>query len=553
LQTSGASFIRNFVTAKQDMDEQDRQTVLAFLSGEEGYAPSSGQITGILKQMGDEMEAGYAAAKKAEEESIAAFEALMKAKKKEVEALSAAIEKKLERMSQLAVEIAKLKNDIGDTEEALAADKQFLKELEEGCSKKEAEWAERQKTRAEELVALADTIKILNDDDALELFKKTLPSAASSFLQVSESSASMRKRALALVAGIKVPQVEFIALALQGKKMGFEKVIAMIDEMVATLKEEQAGDDKKKEYCAAEFDSSDDKKKALERTVSDEAAAMEQAEEAIATLKDEIAALTDIIAALDKSVAEATAQRKAEHAEFTDLMAADNAAKDVLNFAKNRLNKFYNPKLYKPPPKRELSEMDRITVAEGGTLAPTNPPAGIAGTGITVLSQVNVHDQNNVAPPPPPETFGAYTKKTEGNNGVVEMINLLIKDLDKDMTEAQQEEKDAQEDYERFMRDSAEKRTQDAKMLSDKQSAKADMEGELQAHTDAHAAAGKELMATNQYIASLHAECDWLVKYFDARKQARADEVDALGKAKAVLSGADYSLLQTNRHFLGKY
>merc|ERR1712113_308863 len=99
-------------------------------------------------------------------------------------------------------------------------------------------------------------------------------------------------------------------------------------------------------------------------------------------------------------------------------------------------------------------------------------------------------------------------------------------------------------------KDSAEKRTQDAKMLSDKQSAKADMEGELQAHTEAHAAAGKELMATNKYIASLHAECDWLIKYFEVRKQARTDEIDALGKAKAVLSGADYSLLQTGRRFL---
>merc|ERR1719273_2705775 len=133
------------------------------------------------------------------------------------------------------------------------------------------------------------------------------------------------------------------------------------------------------------------------------------------------------------------------------------------------------------------------------------------------------------------------------------MINLLIKDLDKDMTEAQTEEKDAQASYEKMMRDSAEKRTRDSKTLSDKKGAKADMEGELQAHTDAHAAAGKELMATNKYIASLHAECDWLVKYFEVRKQARADEIDALGKAKAVLSGADYSLLQTNRHFLARF
>ena len=36
-----------------------------------------------------------------------------------------------------------------------------------------------------------------------------------------------------------------------------------------------------------------------------------------------------------------------------------------------------------------------------------------------------------------------------------------------------------------------------------------------------------------------------LIQYFDVRKAARNSEIDALGKAKAVLSGADFSLVQT--------
>merc|ERR1719183_1996631 len=94
------------------------------------------------------------------------------------------------------------------------------------------------------------------------------------------------------------------------------------------------------------------------------------------------------------------------------------------------------------------------------------------------------------------------------------------------------------------MKDSAAKRTTDSKALSAKGSAKADTEAELQAHEGHHADAGKELMATEKYIASLHAECDWLLQYFDVRKTARAGEIESLKQAKAVLSGADYSLLQ---------
>merc|ERR1719387_936950 len=132
----------------------------------------------------------------------------------------------------------------------------------------------------------------------------------------------------------------------------------MIDDMVATLKREQQDDNDKKEYCAKQFDFADDKKKGLERSVSDLTKSIEKGKEAISALTEEIKGLEDGIKALDKSVAEATEQRKEENEDFTGLMASDAAAKELLGFAKNRLNKFYNPKLYKAPPKRDLSAED---------------------------------------------------------------------------------------------------------------------------------------------------------------------------------------------------
>merc|ERR1712066_1133005 len=130
------------------------------------------------------------------------------------------------------------------------------------------------------------------------------------------------------------------------------------------------------------------------------------------------------------------------------------------------------------------------------------------------------------------------------NTGVIAMIDLLVADLTKEMTEAETDEKDAEADYKQLMTDSAAKRTTDAKALTAKGAAKADMEAELQAHKGSIADGKKELMATHKYIASLHAECDWLLKYFDAREAARTGEIEALKQAKAVLSGADYSLVQ---------
>merc|ERR1719277_1903915 len=336
---------------------------------------------------------------------------------------------------------------------------------------------------------------------------------------------------------------------MTGKKSlgrgGFDKVLKMIDEMVEVLSKEQADDDDKKEYCSKQFDTADDEKKALERTLSDEESAIATSKESIATLTEEMAALEAGIKALDKSVAEATAQRKQENAEYKELIASDTAAKEVLGWAKNRLNKFYNPKLYKAPPKRELTREERIFVSNGGTPPPTDAPGGIAGTGIMAFVQVSSQKD---APAPPPETWDAYVKKSEESTGVIAMIDLLIKDMEKEMTEAETDEKEGQADYETMMRESAEKRTADATSLTQKTGTKADVEAELQAHHEQKADAEKELMATLKYISSLHAECDWLIQYFDVRKEARTGEIDSLVKAKAVLSGADYSLVQTKAH-----
>merc|ERR1719499_1164634 len=125
------------------------------------------------------------------------------------------------------------------------------------------------------------------------------------------------------------------------------------------------------------------------------------------------------------------------------------------------------------------------------------------------------------------------------------MIDLLVRDLEKEMTEAETDEKNSQAAYEETMQESAAKRAADSKLLAEKGGAKANTEAALEKHKGNKADAGKELMATMKYISSLHAECDWLLQYFDTRKEARAGEVDSLQKAKAILSGSDYSLLQT--------
>merc|ERR1712151_1000505 len=231
----------------------------------------------------------------------------------------------------------------------------------------------------------------------------------------------------------------------------------------------------------------------------------------------------------------ATDNRKEENVAYKELMAADTAAEQLLSMAANRLAKFYTPKLYVAPPKQELSAEQRIAVNMGSEAAPTEPP---------MFMQIQQHGVASVAPPPPPETWGAYKKKGEEHGGVVAMLNMLKADLAKEMQTATVDEEDAQAEYEKMMADSAEKRRIDSASLADKESAKADLESKALKLKEEETATMKEVLSTAETLKNLHLECDWLVSNFEVRKEARAGEVEALKKAKAVLSGADYSLIQ---------
>jgi len=469
-----------------NMPSYDRQILVSFLSGKEteGYAPVSGQIVGILQEMKDSMSKDLADLTATEKNSIATHDELMGAKTKEVEAHVKAIETKTVRVGDLGVEIVQMRADLSDTQQQLLADREFMANMDSSCAEKKKIFEEAVKLRSQELVAIADTIKLLNDDDALDLFKKTLPSA--SLLQVSANSAQLVNRALSLVNEARGKRhdgtgLDLIAVALTGQKVNFEKVMVLIDKLVATLKTEQADDENKKEYCEKQLDSTDDKKKGLKQEVSDLSTFMEDAEEKISTLTDELKTLAAGLARLDKEVAEQTETRQTEHKEFQELMSSNSAAKELLGIAKNRLNKFYNPKLYKPPPKRVLSEQEQIAANFGAEPAPA-------------LVQIHAHTIKE-SPPPPPEAVQAYRKRGQASNGVIAMLDLLSADLQKEMTEADVAEKNAQLEYEQFMKQAMASRVADSKAVTNKEMAKANTETSLMNAKDERTSKTKELMA----------------------------------------------------------
>jgi len=520
LQTRAGTAVKKIVE-QVSMDDYERRQVVSFLEGGD-YAPQSGEIVGILKQIEEQISNDINGIDKVEKAAAASFEKLIGAKNAEIQAASSAIEAKTERSGNLAVAIVESKNDLKDTTKSLDETQAFLANLASSCRDKAAEWEERQKSRSDEQAAIAETIKILNDDDALDMFKKTLGSngGASSLLQTEDARNRLAARAQRARSLLAVAQqstaVEAVSLLLKGKQVNFTKVIVMIDNMVAHLEKEQKDDDAHLEFCRTEFDAAGDKKAATEDHLHSLQVSIDEAKAAVEQYKTEVATLNAEIVEVDKQVQAATEQRKAENAEFQSAQSDVNTALDLLSQAENRLQKFYNPALHKADTTPTPSEEERIA----GALSFVQEPA--------------------------PETWeGEYKSKSQKSNGVVALIGMLKKDLETGATEAKHEEQTAQKDYEKLLADSAAQRAADVKAVTDKSAAAATLEGQVNDDTTEQSASQEDLQQTKAYIQQLHASCDFLQSNFDFRKAAREQERDSLNNAKAALQGAKVELIQT--------
>merc|ERR1719420_534304 len=451
LQSAGShmvKLIKKALAHTQIVTGEDKKMVEAFLQGGEN-APGSGEILGMLKSMKDELSRDIASLTKNEEAAVAGFTSMKASKEKEIEFADESIESKKERIGALAVSVVQLKDVIEDSAKESADAKKFAATLEKQCAEKKKEWDSRCKARSDELAAIGEAIGILSDDDALDVFKKTLPAAAlvqdsyapvgfrhhknmftgeMSFLQKTVKPASGLSKALAVLSSPalnnKVRPMGLMLFTLKSKlraankdtlagAVDFSEIFKMIDEMIVVLTKENKDDAAQKDFCVAELDKTEREKVAVDDKMAQITATLEETGGEIEELEAEIKTLQEGIASLDKDVAEATEIRKAEHEEYTSTLQANELAIQIVGKAKNRLQKFYNPSLYKAPPKKEMSMEEKIIAGGASSLVQTEAAFDDASDASFV--QISSHSKvaDNVAPPEAPETFSGEVKKNE--------------------------------------------------------------------------------------------------------------------------------------------
>merc|ERR1719375_226429 len=239
LQTGVGSVLRSIVKTSPLVREGERGVLMSFLESGEDEEGGSDQIIGIVEQMKETMEADLTEAEGKEAEAKTGFETLMTSKNSEIKAAGTAIESKTGRVGAVAVEIVQGKADLASTTDSVEENVDLKANLATTCATKQKEWDERQKLRSQEIEAISETIKMLNSDDALELFKKTLPSAAASaFIQTAMGTRSQMHRAKSLIQGAMSSDRahsinrHLMLMSLKSGVHGFEKVVGMVDGMV---------------------------------------------------------------------------------------------------------------------------------------------------------------------------------------------------------------------------------------------------------------------------------------------------------------------------------
>lgn len=475
----------------------------------ESYAPASGQILGILKQMKEEFETNLASSQKEEVKGQEDYAGLKATKEEQVAAAKKKLEEMLQEQANNKKALYDCKEDLEMTRKQRTEDVEFLRNLKVTCGDLDHQWEQRSKMRTEEIKAVAETIAIVTDDDAKDLMSKTV-TLIQTASQTTTAERMMRMSAAAVLRrAMRQPEFDDLLDAWRGRHApegekpraqlamltmsvqldAFTKVKEAMDQMVAELKEQQKEEVKLKEFCTTKFNENEqqtyiktEEKEDLEQKIDGLISDIER-------LTKEIAEADELIKTTEVEIKKASEAREKENAEFQTTVADQRATQVILKKALKRMNDFYK--------KKALLQQSQT------------PP---------------VHFQP--------------MKKNAGASPVIGLIEQIIEESVAVEKEAVAGEKSAQTDYETFVKDSKALIEELTTAITEKTKTKADAESEKVSAEAEKKAAEAELEALAEVKADLHEECDFILKNFDLRQKARLQEMEAIQEAKGILSGA---------------
>mmetsp|Transcript_58634 Transcript_58634/g.188538 ORF Transcript_58634/g.188538 Transcript_58634/m.188538 type:complete len:750 (+) Transcript_58634:95-2344(+) len=492
-------------------------------AGAKSYNSRSGTVVGILEGLKDGFEKNLGISQKDHLEALVEFHKLRSSKLAEIATATERQRQKDKRLVETLEQAARAKEDLQSTNDALSADQQFLLELEDSCKVSKEEYAKRLGDRTEELRTLSETIKILQEDDARDIFSRTM-----SFIQTSGTHASVHAvgagRHLGSTAEVGLAQGRainravkhvlrvaqrhhdwvFASLAVHMRLDAFTQVKEAMDRMLAELRAQQKAEAEKRAFCTADIQKVEDGIKSKSQQKEDLEAAKLGAENSIGMLQDDLDRLKLSVADMKASLKEAGESRKSENVLFQQSLADQRATIQILKKARGRLEAFYA--------RLSLVQVEGRARTRGAQGAPVVPR------------------------PPGPKAY----QRSSAAAGVLELLAKILEDAARAEAELVSGEQRAEESYRAFASDCKTALDADSALLAERTALLEQAMGERSETEGRLLANGEELRSLQGLLHGAHLDCDFLLQHFATRQQARSEEMSAIAEAKAILSGADF-------------
>jgi len=514
LSTGDALFLRRLLSG--DVPKPDWKKLNRKATFKKKYKARSFKIQSVLKDMAKTFKQGLKDAEKKEADAKAEYDKLMKSKGKQLDEAEEALEKMAKETGARQMNKEEAKTELDELKSQVKADEGFIKQTEDVLAEKKKEWKIRKALRTAEVAAFSKAIEILNNDDARDLRKRSFESQGYMFLQEGSTAATSLRRinSAALVlrqaahAGTDM-RLGVLAARLAASSGGhFDEVIAAIDKMVKTLKEEEADDLKNKEACEA--DRAEDTRTAitLSREMDDHTDTITRLDGEIEDLKAKIAETKATIKKTKEELEEATKQREAEKKEYLVALADDKEMAEVVGKAKAVLQDFYK-------------ENDLMLIQRQPEVA----EAIKAGQ----------------APPPPPSTWDKpYGGKTQVSMGVITSLEIIEDDIAKDIATAKASEEASVKEYTEFKEESLALIKKLGVAVNEMESAMSDKKEDVADNAKKRLSKKESLAAAMKTIADANPGCEYLTIAYPTKVKNRQIEIDGLMKAKGILQGAKF-------------
>jgi len=474
----------------EDMDLQPQATAAA-------YESQSGGILDTIADMQAKAEESLSSTRSEEMNTEHSFQMVKQGLEDEIAVMKKQLSQATLTRSKTEEELHAAQQSLTETETTLAQDEKYLAELKQSCAAKASEWAERQRSAADETAAIEKAKGILSDG-VTALVQTSVRVTTTSAI---EESSAARKNVVELLSVLskKFHSFGLVQLSSRARSDPFGKIRGLVETMIARLEKEAAAEATQKAFCDEETSESKAKQADLTGKIDKTSSRMEKAEADKASLSEAVKTLEGELAEMDAGQSEATKMRQEEHAEYLKSSKDFKDSATAVAKAMEVLNEYYNSASFLQV---------RATTRRSGSRQPE---------------------------------FGGA--KSDVGATIVSILEMAEGDFTQMLAEAEAGESEAQGVYDKLVQENAVVKATKQGDIKGKTSEAKQLEVAIGNYKEDKATTGDELDAVLTYLDKLKPQCETKVMSYGDKKAAREKEIEGLKEALDILS-KDESFLQ---------